>query len=216
MEDPEIDLHVHTVYSDGINEPKELIDKAIALGIKDLGITDHYGDLEEYAIVSTARLDEYIAEMTSLKELYRDKINVWIGLETSILDDLPFSQLNRLDYALFEDIEMNPRLGYFIRHVKPDLKIPVGMAHPQMILLEDSVDILEKEGIFIELNTHYSDRYRGNWAKTVWNKLSSRDICITVASDAHNIRRIGDTSDAIRFIEENNLSGKLWKKRQPV
>lgn len=211
-----MDLHVHTIYSDGSSEPRAVIDKAVALGIKDLGITDHYGGLERYSIVSIARLDEYIAELTRLKQLYQAKIDVWVGLETAILDDLPFSQLNKLDYVVFEDIEMNPRLGYFVSQVRPNLRVPVGMAHPQILLLEKSIDILEKEGIFIELNTHYSDRYRGNWARTVWNKLASKDIHISVASDAHDVRRVGDIGDAIRFIGENNLSEKVWlpKKHQ--
>ncbi len=211
-----MDLHVHTIYSDGSSEPRAVIDKAVALGIRHLGITDHYGGLERYSIVSIARLDEYMAELTRLKQLYQARIDVLVGLETAVLDDLPFSQLNKLDYVVFEDIEMNPRLGYFVSQVRPNLRIPVGMAHPQILLLEKSIDILEKEGIFIELNTHYSDRYRGNWARTVWNKLASKDIRISVASDAHDVRRVGDIGDAIRFIGENDLSEKVWlpKKHQ--
>ena len=204
-----MDLHVHTTYSDGSSKPRAVIEKAIALGIKDLGITDHYGDLERYAITSIAQLDEYIAELTRLKHLYQPKINIWIGLETSILNGLPFPQLNKLDYMLFEDIEMAPRLSHFISQVKPRLKIPVGIAHAQIILLEKSADIVEKERIFIELNTHYPDRYRSNWAKTIWQKLAPRYICLSVGSDAHDIKRVGDAGDAIRFIERNGLSQKL-------
>ena len=205
-----MDLHIHTTYSDGRCEPKAIIDKAITIGINDIGITDHYGNLESYSITSISKLDEYITELTKLKQLYQAKINLWIGLELAILDNLPFPQLNRLDYVLFEDIEMDPRLSYFIDQVKPNLRIPVGIAHPQIIFLKNSSHILEKEGIFIELNTHYPDRYRSKWARTVWKQLASKDIHISVASDAHDIRRVGDTGDAISFIEENNLSGKIW------
>jgi histidinol phosphatase-like PHP family hydrolase len=204
-----MDLHVHTTYSDGNSKPRAMIEKAIALGIKDLGITDHYGDLERYAITSIARLDEYIAELTRLKQLYQPKINIWIGLETSILNGLPFLQLNRLDYVLFEDIEMAPRLSHFISQVKPNLSIPAGIAHAQIILLENSGEIVEKERIFIELNTHYPDRYRSNWAKSIWHKLASRDIRLSVGSDAHDMKRVGDASDAIRFIQENGMPQKL-------
>ncbi len=209
-EQGKMDLHVHTTCSDGSSEPRAVIDKAIALGIKDLGITDHYGDLERYSIASVTQLDKYIAELTRLKQLYRAKINVWIGLETSMLNDLPFPQLDKLDYVLFEDIEMGPRLDYFVSQVKPNLSIPVGIAHTQVILLEKSADILGKEGIFIELNTHYPDRYRSNWARSIWHKLAPRNIRLSVGSDAHDVRRVGDAGDAIRFIEENGLSEKLW------
>lgn len=36
-----IDLHTHTNKSDGTDSPRELVNKAISLGIKVLGITDH-------------------------------------------------------------------------------------------------------------------------------------------------------------------------------
>lgn len=208
-----MDLHVHTTYSDGNSKPRAVIEKAIALGIKDLGITDHYGHLERYAITSAAQLDEYITELKRLKQFYQPKINIWIGLETSILNGLPFPQLNKLDYLLFEDIEMAPKLTHFISQVKPNLTIPVGIAHTQFILLENSGEVVEKERIFIELNTHYPDRYRSNWAKSIWQKLASRDIHLSVGSDAHDIKRVGDAGDAIRFIEGNGLSRKL---RLPV
>ena len=50
---PSMDFHVHTTYSDGRAHPKDVIEKAIKLGINNLGIADHYGGLESYAIIST-------------------------------------------------------------------------------------------------------------------------------------------------------------------
>ncbi|HIE17982.1 MAG TPA: PHP domain-containing protein [Dehalococcoidia bacterium] len=205
-----MDLHVHTTYSDGSCEPVAVVEKAIELGIDHLGIADHYSNLEQYSIASAARLNEYITELTRLKQLYQAKIHLWIGLETSILNSLPYSQLNRLDFVLFEDIETDPRLDYFISQVKPHLRVPVGIAHAQIILLENSFFRLKKEGIFIELNTHYPDRYRSNWARSTWQKLAAREIRISVASDAHDINRVGDTADAVEFVRETNLPLTFW------
>ncbi|MBM3166390.1 MAG: PHP domain-containing protein [Chloroflexi bacterium] len=209
-----IDLHVHTTHSDGRSKPKAIIEKAIELSLTDLGIADHYGGLASYSIISTSHLEEYIAELTRLKELFQPKIRLWIGLEIAELDSLPFNLLNRLDFALIEDIEMDPRLGYFLSHIKPNLKVPVGIAHPQIIFLENTARILEKEGIFIELNTHYPDRYHSKWASLVWKKLVPTNIRISVASDAHDVKRVGSTMDAIDFIEKNNLRDKLLTLRQ--
>ena len=206
---PSMDFHVHTTYSDGRAHPKDVIEKAIKLGINNLGIADHYGGLESYAIISTDKLNQYIAELAKLKQIYHTKINLWIGLETAFLDDLPFALLNKLDYMLFEDIETDPRLGYFLSQVKPNLNIPTGMAHPQIILLENSIDILEQKEVFIELNTHYTGRYESKWSNSVWQKLAAKDIYITVASDAHDLKRVGDISSAIAFLEHNNLTGNL-------
>ena len=36
-----IDLHTHTTYSDGTDNPSELINKALAAGITIIGLTDH-------------------------------------------------------------------------------------------------------------------------------------------------------------------------------
>jgi histidinol phosphatase-like PHP family hydrolase len=212
---PNMDLHVHTTYSDGRSNPGAMITQAIALGIKNLGITDHYGGLESYAIISIDKLREYIAELTELKQHYQAQIHLWLGLETAALDNLPFTELNKLDYMLFEDIETGPRLSHLVSRIKPNLRIPVGMAHPQIILLENSIDILEKEGIFIELNTHYTGRYESKWSNAVWQKLASRNIHITLASDAHDTRRVGDTGNAISFIEKHKLSEKLRLPQKP-
>lgn len=201
---------MHTTYSDGSCEPVAVIEKAIELGIKHLGIADHYGNLERYSIASAARLNEYITELKRLKQLYQSKLHLWLGLETSILDGLPYWQLNHLDFVLFEDIETDPRLDYFISQVKPHLRIPAGIAHTQIIFLENSFLRLEKEKIFIELNTHYPDRYRSNWARSTWQKLAATDIRISVASDAHDTNRVGDTADALKFIKETNLPLTFW------
>ena len=36
-----IDLHTHTSYSDGTDTPAQLINKALAVGISVIGLTDH-------------------------------------------------------------------------------------------------------------------------------------------------------------------------------
>jgi len=186
-----IDLHIHTTHSDGRGNPEAVIKKAIDLGLTDLGITDHFGGLESYAIISLKALERYIAELTQLKQRYGSQICLWVGLETATLENLPFDHLNRLDFMLFEDIEADPRLSHFVEHVQPKLTIPTGMAHPQIIFLEKTADIIEKHNIFIELNTHYPDRYRGKWASIVWKKLVKTEIMISIASDPHNVGEMG-------------------------
>jgi histidinol phosphatase-like PHP family hydrolase len=209
-----IDLHVHTTHSDGRNNPEAVIKKAIDLGLTNLGITDHFGGLESYAIVSLQALELYVTELTQLKEQYNSQICIWLGLETAELDDLPFDYLNRLDFILFEDIEADPRLNHFVNHVQPKLTIPTGIAHPQIIFLEKTARIVEQNNIFIELNTHYPDRYNGKWASIVWNKLAAKDIKISIASDAHSLKRVGDTTHAVNYVRENNLADRLWLPKQ--
>ncbi len=47
-----VDLHTHSCYSDGSDTPKELVDKALSLGLHAIALTDHN---------TTAGLDEFIS-----------------------------------------------------------------------------------------------------------------------------------------------------------
>ena len=38
-----VDLHLHSTYSDGTFEPRELVDRAVAAGLRTVGLTDHDG-----------------------------------------------------------------------------------------------------------------------------------------------------------------------------
>ena len=39
---PKINLHIHSIYSDGNNSIREIVDKAIKLGLDYICITDHF------------------------------------------------------------------------------------------------------------------------------------------------------------------------------
>ena len=36
-----IDLHLHSIYSDGTNTPKELVEQGVRLGLRAIALTDH-------------------------------------------------------------------------------------------------------------------------------------------------------------------------------
>ena len=40
---PTIDLHLHSYYSDGMESPERLVERAAALGYKTVALTDHDG-----------------------------------------------------------------------------------------------------------------------------------------------------------------------------
>ncbi len=90
--------HTHTTYSDGKNSPREMIEKAIELGFHAIGISDHaYTDFHPNWSVAKEKLPEYIREMQALKEEYKGKIRVFVGLEQDALaEDVP----EGLDYYL--------------------------------------------------------------------------------------------------------------------
>ena len=86
---PRIDLHMHTTCSDGSLSPAELVDKAHALGLKAIAVTDH---------------DEICGCKEAMERGREKGIDVVAGVELSI--DYPLSGKNHLHIVgLFIDIE---------------------------------------------------------------------------------------------------------------
>ena len=65
------DLHIHSVYSDGLNTIKEIVVSAIEKGFDMIGISDHsYTDFDlRYCMKDTVG---YIDEILYLKRKYKD------------------------------------------------------------------------------------------------------------------------------------------------
>lgn len=66
-----VDLHTHSVYSDGCNTPEEIINIAINKGITTLAITDH----------------DFIEGSKELVRINQGRINVYSGVELTIKSD---------------------------------------------------------------------------------------------------------------------------------
>lgn len=84
------DLHTHTLFSDGQNTPEEMVQAAIALGYSEIGISDHsYTFFDESYCIKKEDIYNYIAEIKRLKEIYKDKITVRLGIEQDYFSDYP-------------------------------------------------------------------------------------------------------------------------------
>ncbi len=77
-------LHTHSLFCDGKNSPEEIVITAIEKGFNVLGFSGHtptyFG--ESYGITD---MNGYINEILRLKEKYKDKIEVCLGLEDDAL-----------------------------------------------------------------------------------------------------------------------------------
>jgi len=86
------ELHTHSNYSDGVNTPEEMIEKAIELNYSALGISDHFtanGDGTKSFVdaMDFQELYSYFNKINSLKEIYKDKINILASVEMDYLPD---------------------------------------------------------------------------------------------------------------------------------
>ena len=84
------DYHMHTSFStDGKASPEEMIQGAVKKGLKTICITDHYDmDFPYYEKLGknafTFDIDKYFCTLRDLKEKYKDKIEVNIGVEAGL------------------------------------------------------------------------------------------------------------------------------------
>lgn len=84
------DFHTHTRFSGDCDTPlREHIETAISLGMEELCITDHhdYG-IDSDDIDFTLNFEEYWSVLPALREEYKDRIKLRIGIELGLLPDL--------------------------------------------------------------------------------------------------------------------------------
>ncbi|WP_258359748.1 PHP domain-containing protein [Moorella sulfitireducens] len=75
------DNHIHSTFSDGQDEPEDMIRAALSLGISCLCFTDHARKESDY-------IPTYLGELEKLKKKYRDRdITIGKGLEVKFIDE---------------------------------------------------------------------------------------------------------------------------------
>ncbi len=105
---PLINLHTHTVYSDGAFLPDDIVRRAYQGGLTHIAITDHFETAKVPSPLKAEHFERYMNNLDALKEMYKGKIEVLAGVEIDTnplrcdLESLPIDLLNRLDVVLFE------------------------------------------------------------------------------------------------------------------
>lgn len=90
------DYHVHTTYCDGKNTPREMVLAAIEKGIRKLGFSAHsYTDFDKSYCLT--EIEKYKAEINSLKAEFKDKIEIFCGVEQDYYSAYPVEEF---DYAI--------------------------------------------------------------------------------------------------------------------
>ncbi len=90
------DLHVHTKYCDGKNQPEEIVKKAIEMGFESIGFSGHsYTDVDISYCMSCEGTKLYREEIQKLKKKY-PQINILMGVER----DYYSSEGDEYDYVI--------------------------------------------------------------------------------------------------------------------
>lgn len=218
-------LHTHTTYSDGDLTPERLIDELAKRGYEVMGITDH-GFTRKTNSIRESNLQGYLDRLKVIQEKEM-RLEVKLGLEVDLdiktgtpPEELPFDQINKLDFILFEARGIDRNYLNFginsIVRVRDKIKIPIGLAHydyDNPHRFEKVCKILMENDIFFELNTGHGTGFLEdpfNIGK-VAELFKRYNIPLTVGTDLHKLSSLDYSNGrrtpdyAFDFIRNNGL-----------
>ncbi len=94
-------LHSHTFFGDGKNTPEEMAAAAFSLGFKAFGFSEHsvLPWYEGWCMTAYGQ-DEYIKRVRKLKEEYRGRMEILLGLEMDLNSDYSEKQIKPFEYII--------------------------------------------------------------------------------------------------------------------
>lgn len=101
-----INMHTHTNYCDGQCSAEEMIQAAIKCNFQSIGISTHGPvPFDSTCNIKKENVEKYIDEVNLLKEKYKEKIKVLLGMEMDYIPGIGFDENNKslikkLDYYI--------------------------------------------------------------------------------------------------------------------
>lgn len=190
------DLHMHTVYSDGANSIREMVEAAREKNYSYIVITDHSKSLRVANGLSDERLLEQLEEIRAIDQEY-DDIDVYSGTEMDILADgtLDYSDeiLSQLDYVIAaihssfqqseEDIMHRLKAAMdnpYVRHIAHPTGRLIGVRDGYPVNMEELFDYAEKTNTILEINANPQRLDLSSDA------IANQNVMCTVNTDAHH------------------------------
>ena len=190
------DLHMHTVYSDGANSIRDMVEAAREKNYSYIVITDHSKSLRVANGLSDERLLEQLEEIRAIDQEY-DDIDVYSGTEMDILADgtLDYSDeiLSQLDYVIAaihssfqqseEDIMHRLKTAMdnpYVRHIAHPTGRLIGVRDGYPVNMEELFDYAEKTNTILEINANPQRLDLSSDA------IANQNVMCTVNTDAHH------------------------------
>ena len=117
-------LHTHTTFCDGTLSAEEMVKAAIEKGCGSLGFSEHsHLAFDWYYSMSPEATRDYADEINTLKDKYKGRIEIFLGLERDYFSDIE------------TDIDFDFIIGS-VHYISPDICVDNGKEY-QMLTVED-------------------------------------------------------------------------------
>ena len=175
-----IDLHTHTIFSDGDLTPSELTRRAMELGHTAIAITDH---------VDITNIDIVVPALVKAADLSSDYITVIPGVELTYVPPPKIDAMAKRAKALGAEIvvvhgetvvEPVPPQTNLRSAMSPNVDI---LAHPGLITLEEA-EYAAKNNIALEITGRSGHNITNGHVVNMARKANAKMV---VNSDAHTV-----------------------------
>jgi histidinol phosphatase-like PHP family hydrolase len=180
-----IDLHTHTIFSDGDLTPSELVRRAMELGHTAIALTDH---------VDITNIDHVVPCLVKAAELSSDYITVIPGVELTYVPPSKIDMMAKRAKALGAEIvvvhgetvsEPVPPNTNLKSVMSPNVDI---LAHPGLITVEEA-KFAAKNNVALEITGRSYHNITNGHVANVARRTGAKMV---VNSDAHTIGNLMD------------------------
>ncbi len=203
-----IDLHSHTVFSDGVLIPSELARRAEHGGLTAIGITDH-GDLSNIDFI----VPRIVAVADQLNKVM--SVRVIPGIEITHVPPVLIAEMAvrarslgaRLVLVHGETIAEPVAPGTNRAALEADIDI---LAHPGVISEEDVI-FAKQRGIFLEISSRKGHSLANGHVAGLARRCGAQ---LVINTDSHEPSDLITTEKAIRIVQGAGLTLEDFKRMQ--
>jgi len=230
IELPKLNLHIHSIYSDGRNTIEQIVKKALKTDLDYICITDHLTNSWKADLIPNLnnldKIKRYLEEISQFKEFLKKEnknLTLFKGVEIDISSSEKYIinniSPNKFDLILFEYLESFEGIAFVKRILEYWKKenyeeFPlIGLAHfdPSFFIirgLDTLIEFLKQYDIIVEFNSSYPQFYSRKH-EIFYNKLKDSGIKVSIGCDSHHISSLRDIESPYKMIEFFNLEENL-------
>lgn len=203
-----IDLHTHSIFSDGVLVPSELVRRAEALGIRAIAITDHAdGSNLDFIIPRIVAVSEQLNQANRIKTLPGIELTHIPPAQFGALADKARSLGARVIVAHGETIVEPVAPGTNRAALLADIDI---LAHPGLISEEDAMIAVER-GILLEITARKGHSLTNGHVAGLAARLGAEMV---IDTDAHAPSDLITDAEARRIVLGAGLREEDFERMQ--